>query len=183
MLRIAALLLLLSTLNASASAADIVTGPAAGKTPELKVFDATGPNTGSEVDYTADRKEKPTIYVFVAADKWDRPVARFLKELDKAVEKSGDDGYIVAVWLTDDVAKSKEYLPKAQMSLSFQRTALTCFPGEKAGPKDWNISGDAHLTAVVANKGKVLKNFGYVSINETDVPTVMEEFKKALEQK
>jgi hypothetical protein len=162
---------------------DIKTGPEAGAVPELKVYDTTGPNTGSEVDYVADRKGKPTVYVFIAADKWDRPVARFLKELDTAVGKESDDAYLVAVWLTDDAEKTKAYLPKAQMSISLQRSALTCFLGDKAaGPKNWNINADAHVTAVVSTDGKVVKNFGYRSVNETDVPAVKEALAKAIKK-
>ncbi len=161
---------------------ELATGPAAGAVPELKVFDTTGPNTGSEVDYAADRKGKPTVYVFIAADKWDRPVARFLKVLDTEIAKDSDDAYLVAVWLTDDVEKTKTYLPKAQQSITLGRTALTCFTGDKSGPKDWNIHPDAHLTAVVSNDGKVVQNFGYRSVNETDVPAVREALQKALKK-
>ena len=58
------------------------------------------------------------------------------------------DAAVVGVWLTDDSAKSKEYLPVAQQSLQFQATTLTCFMGEKAGPKGWNINADARATVV-----------------------------------
>src|SRR5262249_2906562 len=62
---------------------EVVSGPDRGsKVPTLKVFDATGPAQGKDVDYATERKGKPTIYVFIQADKWDRPMARFLKELD-----------------------------------------------------------------------------------------------------
>src|SRR5947209_3051959 len=84
--------------------------------PALKVFDATGPHQGKEVDYQAERKAKPTVYVFVQADKWDRPMARFLRKLDEAVRKESEEAFVVAVWLTDNAAKTKEYLPLAQQS-------------------------------------------------------------------
>jgi hypothetical protein len=135
-----------------------VSGPTTQTTPALKVFDATGPNTASEVDYTADRKGKPTVYLFVAADKWDRPVARFIKTLDTEVAKEIDDGYLVAVWLTTDAEKTKEYLPRAQQSMNLQRTALTCYLGDKGGPQEWSLDPDAHLTAVVSHEGKVIKS-------------------------
>src|SRR6266404_2792185 len=132
----------------SAWAQDISSGPYQGKkVPPLKVFDATGPNKDKEVDYAAERKDKPTIYIFIQADKWDRPMARFLRKLDEALQKEEEDSSLVAVWLTENPEKTKEYLPVAQQSLKFQRTVLACFTGEKAGPKDWNINGDAHLTA------------------------------------
>ena len=159
-----------------------VSGPTTATTPALKDFDTTGPNTGNEVDYTADRKGKPTVYLFVAADKWDRPVARFLKTLDSEVAKEIDDGYLVAVWLTADVEKTKEYLPRAQQSLNLQRTALTCYLGDKGGPQEWSLDPDAHLTAVVSHEGKVVKNFAYRSVNETDVSAVFESLKKAIKK-
>jgi hypothetical protein len=167
-----------------ATAQDVTSGPDRGaKLPALKVFDATGPHKGKDADYVAERKDKPTVYVFIQADKWDRPMARFLKKLDEAVQKDGEDAYVVAVWLTDSPDKTKEYLPLAQQSLQLQASALTCFTGERSGPKDWNINADAHLTAVAANKAKTAATFGYRSINETDVPAVQEGLKKAREQK
>lgn len=168
----------------AARAQDVTSGPNKGdKVGALKVFDATGNNKDKDVDYAADRKDKPTVYVFVQADKFSRPIGRFLKELDKAVKKESDDAYIVAVWLTDDAEKTKEYLPRAQQSIKLETTALTCHTGDKAGPKGWGINGDAHVTAVVAHKGKVVGSYGYQSINETDVPGVTGALKKALEKK
>src|SRR5437868_6241718 len=147
-------------------AQDVSSGPDQGKkVPPLKIFDATGPNKDKEVDYAAERKEKPTIYIFIQADKWDRPMARFLRKLDEALQKEDEDSLLVAVWLTDDPEKIQEYLPVAQESLKLQKTVLACFTGDKGGPNDWSIHGDAHLTAVVATKGKVASTFGYRSIN------------------
>ena len=162
---------------------DLKSGPDNGeKVPELKVYDATGEHKEKDVDYAALRKDKPTIYVFVQADKWSRPMNRFLKTLDESVKKNDGD-YIVAVWLTDKADESKEYLPRLQQSVKYEATALTCYTGEKAGPKGWNINADAHLTVVVVNKGKVAATRAYQAINETDVPAVEETFKKAKEDK
>jgi hypothetical protein len=154
--------------------ADVVSGPKEGeKIAPLKVYAVTGEPKDKEVEYAGLRKDKPTVYVFVSAKDFDRPMFRYLKKLD---EDLGDDGLVVAVWLTDDVDKSKEYLPK--ISEYFKSAALTVFGGS-AGPKDWAINADAHLTAVVAYKGKVVKSFGYLSLNETDVPAVVKTLKKA----
>jgi hypothetical protein len=163
---------------------DVASGPPkGGKVPALKVFDATGPHADKDVDYAAKRGMKPTVYVFVRADRWDRPMARFLKKLDQAVGKEARDAYVVAVWLTENPKKTKEYLPVAQGSLQLEATALTCFTGKGADPRGWNINADAHLTAVVANKQKVAAVFGYRSINETDVPAVRTALTKARKRK
>jgi hypothetical protein len=165
-------------------AQDVTSGPEKGAVvPALPVFDATGPQKGKDVDYATERTDKPTVYVFIQADKWDRPMARFLKGLDGAVQKDGDNASVVGVWLTDDPTKTKEYLPVAQQSLQFQATTLTCFTGEKAGPKAWTMNADAAATVVVANRRKVAATFGYRSINETDVPAVQDALKQARTKK
>ena len=169
---------------AAAHGQDVTTGPAKGeKVPALKVQDVTGLNKDKEVDYAAERKDKPTVYFLIQADKFDRPMNRFMKELDNAVKKDLPDVYAVAVWLTDDKDKTKELLPRVQQSVQYEATALTYFPGDKAGPKDWNVYSEAFVTVVIAGKGKVTETFGYRSVNETDVKGVLEVVKKAAEKK
>jgi hypothetical protein len=154
--------------------AQVDSGPKAGsKVETLKAVAATGDSAGKEVDYATARKNKPTIFVFVQADKWDRPEARFLRALDQELAKSRDDVHIIAVWLTEDVDKSKEYLPKAQDSLKLAQTTFAVYAGEKGGPPGWGINADAHLTAVIAEDQKVTANFGFRSVNETDAPAVL----------
>jgi hypothetical protein len=138
----------------------------------------TGPHADKEVDYAADRKDKPTVYLFVVADKWDRPVARFLKKLDGELAKR-DDVRAVAVWLTDDVDATKRYLPLAQQSLQFKATALTCYPAAKKVPDGWGLNLEAGVTAVVADKGKVAAAFGFRSATDADVAAVVKAVEKA----
>jgi hypothetical protein len=168
---------------AASRAQDLSSGPEKGtKVPELKVYDATGAHAEKEVDYTKERKDKATIYLFVNADKFDRPMNRFMKTLDGDLKKDVEGAYVVAVWLTSDADKTREYLPKVQQSVGYEVTALTVFP-DKAGPKGWNINADAHLTAVVAHKGQVTTTFAYQSVNETDAPKVKEALQRALKGK
>jgi hypothetical protein len=162
---------------------DVTTGPTKGeKVPALKVQDVTGLNKDKEVDYAAERKDKPTVYFLIQADKFDRPMNGFMKELDKTLKKDYPDAYAVAVWLTDDKDKTKDLLGRIQQSVQYEATALTYFPGEKAGPKDWNVNADAHLTVVVAGKGKVAETLGYRSVNSTDAKGVLDAVKKAAEK-
>jgi hypothetical protein len=163
--------------------AQVESGPSAGsKLEALKVVTATGDNAGKEADYAKERKDKPTIFVFVQADKWDRPTARFLRALDEALVKDHKDVQVIAVWLTDDVAKAKEYLPKAQESLKLSQTTFAVHPGEKSGPAGWGINADAHVTAVVAQDQKVTASFGFGSLNETDAPAVLKKIKAAADE-
>ena len=169
---------------ASVYAQEIATGPdKENSVPALKVHDVTGINMGKEIDYAAERKDKPTIYLMINAQRFDRPMAQYMRKLDEVLQKDTSDSYVVAVWLTDTAEKTKDYLPRAQKSLDFQKTALAYYSGDLTGPKDWNINTDAHLTAVIAVQGKVAAVFGYRSLNETDVPAVKEAFEKAMKKK
>lgn len=169
--------------------ADVESGPKAGeKVAALKAFGVVGSVEGKEADFSADRKDAPTIYLFVQAEeggipRGGRPAARFMKVLDGEIAKAADKGAIIAVWLGEKAFdKHKEYLPRINMSLKFENTSLAAFDGEKSGPNNWGINPDAHLTAVVVNKGKVVKSFAFESINETDVKPVIEEVKKSLKR-
>ncbi len=164
-----------------ALAEDVSSGPdPKQKVAPLKVFDVTGEHASQQVDYPAKRGVKPTVYLFVPADKWSRPTARFIRKLDELVAEHGKDLYMVAVWLTEDKQKSKTYLPRAQRSIKLKATALTVFEGDKSGPAEgWIVNPDADVTAVVAVKGKVVKSFGFVSANETVVQKVWKVAKAA----
>jgi hypothetical protein len=157
----------------------IESGPESGTAvPALTVHAATGPHADNEVNYAADRKDEPTVYLFVVADKWDRPVARFLKKLDGELAKR-DDVRAVAVWLTDDVDATKRYLPLAQQSLQFKATALTSYPVAKKVPDGWGLNLEAGVTAVVADRGKVAAALAFRSATEADVAGVVKAVEKA----
>ncbi len=175
----------LAVLVVPAARADVESGPKAGeKVAALKAFGVAGPVEGKEADFAAERKDAPTVYSFVQAEPGGipvggRPAARFMKVLDGEVAKI-DEALVVAVWLGDNAfAQHKEYLPRINMSLKFEKTQLAAFDGPKSGPDGWAINPDAHLTVVVAHKGKVVKSFAYTSVNETDVRAVVAELKKA----
>jgi hypothetical protein len=99
--------------------AQIESGPRAGEPVKgLKVSIAAGDRVGQEVDFVAERKDRATAYLFVQAEHWSRPIARFLRTLDgelaKAIE-GADDAAAVAIWLTDDTGEAKQYLPRARV--------------------------------------------------------------------
>jgi hypothetical protein len=161
--------------------ADVVSGPTVDTEPKpFKVQVATGDDAGKEVDYVTQRRDQPTIFIFVQADRFDRPMARYLRTLDQELKEKRRDVKVVAIWMTDDVQKSKDYLPKAQQSLRFDQTVLAVFDGDRnAGPDQWGLNSDAHLTAVLVSGNKVDAAMGYRSLNETDVPDVMKKLKPA----
>jgi hypothetical protein len=186
MSKLGALALVMAFVFAPGVRADVESGPKSGeKVPALKAFGVIGTVEGKEADFAADRKELPTIYIFVAAEEkgvpvGGRPAARFMKGLDTEITKTVDKAAIVAVWVGDKAFEAhKEYLPRFNKSMQLEHTSLAAFDGEKSGPKDWGINPDAHLTVVLVHKGKVVKSIAFESVNETDVRPVLADLKKA----
>lgn len=178
--RLVTLVALLTGFSFASAYADVESGPAVDEAaPKLKVYAVVGDVQDKDVDYVAHRKGKPTIYVFIQAKEWSRPMARYLRKLDETVSKT-ENAAIVAVWLTDDKEKTQAYLPRALMSLKLNATAYTLYANSKEGPDGWGINADAFLTTAVTNTGKVTATFAYLSVNETDVPKVTAAFQKAL---
>jgi hypothetical protein len=170
-----------AVLITSVAWAEIDSGPKVGTTiSPLKVFATTGDQAGKELDFAAERGSKPTIFVFVQHERFDRPLARLLKALEKGAIEAGTDAGIVTVFLTNDEAKTKEHLPKIQMSLQFTRNPLVVFPSSTMGPDGWAVNTDAQLTAIVVNESKVSAAFGYRSANETVAPEILQAIKKSI---
>lgn len=172
MLRILLFLGLVALNLASASPAELK---------PLKVYAVTGAHAGKELDVAAERKAGTTVVLFVNAEQWSRPVARYMKALDSELAKGvtgAEKAEAVAVWLTEDATQSKEYLPKAQMSLSLSKTDLVVFEGPKSGPEGWNVDIAAQLTTVILRDGKEVARFDYRSTNEQDVPEVVKALGK-----
>jgi hypothetical protein len=175
------LLFVCSLCAVSVARADIESGPNIGTAvTTLKVFAASGDHTGKDLDYAVDRGAKPTVYVFIPYDRFDRPLARLLKALEKSVIEAGNEATVVTVFLADDVGAAKDRLPKVQMSLQFTANPLVIFPSMKQGPEGWQINTDAQLTALVVKDSKVAAKFGYRSANETVAPEIVDALKKAI---
>lgn len=165
----------------SSTLAQLGSGPKPGaKVEALTAFVVTGDRAGEVLNMVAERGTKPTVYLFVQAQHWDRPMARFIKTIDQRLEEGIDGGKVaatVAVWLTDDADKSKAYLPIAQESLKLTRTTLAVFEGDPTGPVEWDLDAGARLTAVVVRDCKAVVVKKYQSVNEKDTAEVVAALK------
>lgn len=166
-------------------AEDIASGPKKDeKAPPLTITGVTGPHREKEVDIVKERGDKPTVYLLLWADKFSRPMNQYMKTIDQKVGADYRDVAVVAVWLTEDTDKTSQFLPRVQQSVKYSdTTALTYCKTDSNGPNNWGINTDAHLTTVLVNKGKVAATFAYASVNDTDVPKVMEALKKTVDGK
>jgi hypothetical protein len=177
------LLIGLMVLRACVARADVDSGPKPGeKVPSLKVLSVVGDEENKEIDAAKIRAKKPTLFLFVRADRLTRPIARTMKVLDEAVDKLDGEPKVIAVWLTDEKEKTKEYLPRAQQALKLDATTLALYPELTTGPEHWGINSDADLTVVVADGQKVTARFGFVAPNDTVAREVLAELKKVLKK-
>lgn len=177
----APLAMMIALAAATASRADIQSGPDLDeKLPPLKAYVATGEQAEKTLDLAAQRKEKPTVYVLIQADHWTRPIGRYLRGLDTEIAKKADEAHVVAVWLTADEPKTKQYLPVVENAMKTADTTFAVYP-DVNGPDGWGINTTAHVTTVLAVKGKPIARFGHISVNETLVREVLREFDPAKE--
>lgn len=156
---------------------ELSSGPETGASvPALSVHVAAGPGAGAARDVAAERVDQATIFAFVQAAEFDRPMARLLKTIDDAITREGTPApgaALVAVWLTDEPEKSKDYLPRAQQSLQTKATSWSVFDGPRQGPEAWSINDSAGITFVVARAGKVLVSRGFDSWEEADARKIL----------
>src|SRR3954447_12010467 len=102
MRRLVGIALLLSLLLSPTTRADVMSGPKAGDKPDdFKAYGVVGILEGKEGSYLKERKDEPTVFVFVQQENWSRPMARFLKELDAKGTEANDKAAVVAVWLSE----------------------------------------------------------------------------------
>src|SRR5687767_10891932 len=118
--------------------AQVTSGPNKGEVqPPLKVQVLGENDVFKEQDVAKVRADKPTIYLFIQAESWDRPMFQFIRKLDGLVKNLDENTRLVAVWVTDDNDKTKDYLPKIKKY--FEENLVTYFEGGKAGPDKWSI--------------------------------------------
>ncbi len=170
------------TILALAPVADKLTsGPEIGAiAPALTAHVAAGIGTGESRNIATVRQGQLTIYAFVQAAQFDRPMARLIHTIDQGIaDRSSENDAagspaLVTVWLTETPDQSREYLPRAQQSLKLKHTVWTVFEGPLQGPGGWSINDSAGLTLVVVDRqGKVIHSVGFDSWNETDAPPIL----------
>jgi hypothetical protein len=158
---------------------DIKAGPEVGKPiPELKLSQIHGADAGKEVDARELAKPASTIFITIRKDKWDRPVARVLRQLDEAVAKQDSKAQIVIVWVSKDADHAKEYLPKAQQSLKLSASSWNHFNGEVYDAAGWQLSGDGPLNIIITKAGKVHWGRAFATVDEKIVNKVTEALAK-----
>lgn len=90
-------------------------GPKVGSVaPALKVRAVA---TDAVVDLMADRKGSPTVVVLVRSEKFNRPLARGLKELDRESFRKNPDARVLMVFLAKDTGMWRDRLVLVNKSL------------------------------------------------------------------
>lgn len=162
---------------------DVSIGPDKGKPlPPLSITLAVGDAKGEKKDLAKLLDKEAGVILFVSSDKWDRPVARFLREVDQHLSKEATTKNTPArkayiVWVTKDVKKATDYLPLVQQSIKLGPTQWAIFEGEVYDAKDWVLSGDLPLQFLLTKDGKVTQGTGLKSVQEDTIKKIPEYLK------
>jgi hypothetical protein len=160
---------------------EILAGPELNKPiPSLKTLQIVGDHADMEIDWKETAQTKPTLIVFVRSDKWERPVARVLKQLDDALiaaRKDLPDAHVGIVWVSKDADKAKDYLPKVQQSIKLQASSWNHFNGEVYDASGWQLSGDGALNIVLVKDNKAIWGRAFSNMQEGIVKQAMAELK------
>ena len=152
-------------------------GPKKGKkvTP-LKVYAVTGEPMDKEVDYAGLRKDKPTVYVFVSAKDFDRPMFRYLKKLDRDVSDRRIGRGRMA---EQQYGQNQKSICRRFRSISRGRAH-----GVRQGRRTERLGDQSRCAPDRCGRPQrqVVKSFGYLSLNETDAPEVVRTLKKAIKK-
>jgi hypothetical protein len=152
-------------------------GPEVGKqVPSLKTVQIAGEQRGKEVNWKQESKDKPTIFIFIRSDKWDRPLARVLRLVDESVaqdrQNASPGAQVALIWVTKDVDKAKEYLPRVQQSIKLQASNWNVFEGELYDVEGWVLSGDSTINVIIAKENKIAWGRAFQNVSDSLARTI-----------
>lgn len=128
-------------------------------------------------DLLSDRKEAPSVVVLVRSEKFDRPLARTLRELDRESFRRNPDAKVLMVFLAADTKAWRDRLVLVDKSLQLDNTILAVTDEEKL-MTDWGAGIDHAMTAVVLGGGKVVKGFGFAQGADGQAAEILEAIPK-----
>lgn len=151
-------------------------GPEVGKAPPALPAHQVKKDEKSN-DLLADRKEAPGVVVLVRAEKFDRPLARTLREIDRESFRKNPDAKVLMVFLAQDKKAFRERLVLVDKSLQLDNTILGVTDEEKL-MSDWGARVEDAATAVVLDAGKVVKGFGFAQGSDGQAAEVVKALPK-----
>ncbi len=152
-------------------------GPEAGKAPPALPAHLVKKDEMA-ADLLADRKELPSVVVLVRSEKFDRPLARTLRELDHESFRKNPDAKVLMVFLAADKKAWRERLVLVDKSLQLDNTTLGVTDEGKLMAQ-WGASVDHAMTVVVISGGKVAKGFGFAQGGDGQAAEILQALPKA----
>lgn len=170
----------------SVAVAEVVSGPEVGKPLKpLMVRVVQNEKAGEPQDVVAEHKEHPTVYLFLSAEKFDRPGAKYLRGVDEQVQKlqrRDPLAALVIVWLTPDPEAGITRVSRIQGSLRLLAGQWTVY-GDAEGPEGWGINEAATITTVISRGEDVGARLSYDVVDDGDLPAFEEALKKVIDGK
>lgn len=158
------------------AAEELVSGPVAGTAiPSARVYAASGPFSGREVDLREELGSSPGAVLFVQElSRNVAPMVRAFDEFSEELAPLGFEGYTVL--LHGDRNQGEERVATVSRALRLARPMFLSLEGVE-GPGGYALARTCTLTLVTFRDGRVLDSRGYKDTGENDVPAL----RKALE--
>ncbi|MGF1579823.1 MAG: hypothetical protein ACFCD0_10705 [Gemmataceae bacterium] len=139
----------------------IFSGPQRGeKLPALQVTSTQGKFEGKEVDPVAVAGGKPQILIFLSGDESDKPLYWIGEALNRLTGKQTKGLQTCVVYVGDDRSKIRKLAKLADKPMP--KGTLIGFSKEgRDGPGAYGLNRNVVMTIIVANKGKVVRNFAF----------------------
>ena len=155
-------------------------GPQPGeKLSPFRVIQVSGPETAKTVTLAGPESKGPTMLVFM--HKLTEPAIGLMITLEWFAhkQKGFDSHYIM---LTADKSKSETQAKRWWRRPFFAKAPMCISPDGAEGPGKYGLNRNVHMTVVIANDNKVLKNFAMLGPNNTDAPKILAAMAKVMKK-
>lgn len=140
---------------------DEFSGPQPGEAlPDCQLKQVFGPGEAGEFQLWKRVEDKPSLVIFV--HEVTRPSVALVRSVAEYAKKRDEDGLVVhVVFLTADPTETENWMNRAQRALPKSVSVSITTDGIE-GPGNYGLNRKMQITALVADKRKVLENFAIV---------------------
>ncbi len=150
----------------------VFSGPQAGEVlPELTVWPLYGQGGDETLGIVPGREE--TVHIIVFVHQRTRPAFGVIRGVMAQARELGEKAQPALVFLTDDVAATRQWADIARQAIPKEGVSLGVSPDGIEGPGAWGLNRNVGLTVIVGRDGTTTASFAIVQPGAAaDVPLV-----------
>lgn len=179
-MRVAVVAVTVLSLLAARGATAERSGPQRGETlTSFKMRGVFDDEAGKQIDLVGDAGGKPLVLYFLH-ERTRQSVALAREVLNQAADRKGEGLFAGLVLLTDDAAKTEEWLRIAVQALPRGVPIGVSLDGE-TGPAAYNLNRQVQVTVIIAKDNRVTANFALtMPSRDDDLPKIIAAIEQTL---